>query len=66
MLLLPAGVLQYVKHHVCCQAEVLQAVSDNKLGTTVKQESAHVFAAANNSLIVLRLREAKRASLSSK
>ncbi|DBA97235.1 TPA: hypothetical protein ACH3X1_014983 [Trebouxia sp. C0004] len=44
------------------EAEVLQAVSDNKLGTTVKQESAHTFAAANNSLTVLRLREAKRAS----
>ncbi|KAL0055275.1 hypothetical protein WJX82_009859 [Trebouxia sp. C0006] len=44
------------------EAEVLQAVSDNKLSSTVKQESAHVFSAANNSLTVLRLREAKRAS----
>jgi hypothetical protein len=62
MTLLPAGVSQYIKYFLFCQAEVLQAVSDNKLGTTVKQESAHTFAAANNSLTVLRLREAKRAS----
>ena len=45
----------------CLQADVLQQVADSRLASLEKRESGQTFAAANNSLTVLRIRQAQTA-----
>ena len=47
--------------HAYLQSEELQGVHDSKLNSTVMQETRKTLAAVNNSLTVLRIREARRA-----
>ena len=51
-----------VRHDVgvCVQAETLQKVADGRLASLEKRETGQTFAAANNSLTVLRIRDAQR------
>ena len=42
------------------QADALQRVADSRLASTEKRETGQTFAAANNSLTVLRIRDAQR------
>lgn len=43
----------------CLQADALQQVADSRLASREKRESGQIFAAANNSLTVLRIRQAQ-------
>lgn len=45
---------------VCLQSGTLQDRQEQKLSATLKQENANTLAAANNSLTVLRIRQAQR------